>query len=164
MPTVAIVGRPNVGKSELFNRLVGRKIAIVHDQPGITRDRISGLCTRGPRPFSLWDTGGVLGIHFYNTYLGAKPTPAAVARQVDYLARTVGIEYAALGVDFFPTEGAWRKFQNDQGSTEISWAIDDMSGMPRITQALLDAGYDEGDVQKVLGLNYLRVCREVFGA
>ncbi len=59
MPSVAIVGRPNVGKSALFNRLVGRKIAIVHDQPGITRDRISGICTRGPGPFTVWDTGGL---------------------------------------------------------------------------------------------------------
>ena len=62
MPDVAIVGRPNVGKSALFNRLVGRKIAIVHDQPGITRDRISAICNRGARPFTLWDTGGVLGV------------------------------------------------------------------------------------------------------
>jgi GTP-binding protein len=61
LPAVAIVGRPNVGKSALFNRLVGRKIAIVHDQPGITRDRISAICTRGARPFVLWDTGGILG-------------------------------------------------------------------------------------------------------
>lgn len=61
LPNIAIVGRPNVGKSALFNRLVGRKIAIVHDQPGITRDRISAICTRGARPFSLWDTGGILG-------------------------------------------------------------------------------------------------------
>jgi GTP-binding protein len=62
MPSVAIVGRPNVGKSALFNRLVGRKIAIVHDQPGITRDRISGICTRGPGPFTVWDTGGIFGV------------------------------------------------------------------------------------------------------
>jgi len=59
IPNVAIVGRPNVGKSALFNRLVGRKIAIVHDQPGITRDRISAICDRGARPFTVWDTGGM---------------------------------------------------------------------------------------------------------
>src|SRR5258705_14017207 len=61
LPYVAIVGRPNVGKSSLFNRLVGRKIAIVHDQPGITRDRLSATCARGERPSTLWDTGGIFG-------------------------------------------------------------------------------------------------------
>jgi GTP-binding protein len=61
LPNVAIVGRPNVGKSALFNRLVGRKIAIVHDKPGITRDRLSATCTRGEQPFTLWDTGGIIG-------------------------------------------------------------------------------------------------------
>jgi GTPase len=60
-PAVAIVGRPNVGKSALFNRLIRRKVAIVHDQPGITRDRISAVCARGTRPFVLWDTGGIFG-------------------------------------------------------------------------------------------------------
>jgi GTP-binding protein len=59
--TVAIVGRPNVGKSALFNRLVGRNIAIVHDQPGITRDRLAAISTRGRRPFTVWDTGGIGG-------------------------------------------------------------------------------------------------------
>jgi len=61
LPNVAIIGRPNVGKSALFNRLIGRKIAIVHDQPGITRDRIMAICSRGERPFTLWDTGGIFG-------------------------------------------------------------------------------------------------------
>jgi GTPase len=61
LPNVAIVGRPNVGKSALFNRLIGRRIAIVHDQPGITRDRISAVCTRGIQPFVVWDTGGIAG-------------------------------------------------------------------------------------------------------
>ncbi|MCX8157069.1 MAG: ribosome biogenesis GTPase Der [Verrucomicrobiae bacterium] len=56
---IAIVGRPNVGKSALFNRLVGRRIAIVHDQPGVTRDRVTAEAEWKGRPFTLVDTGGI---------------------------------------------------------------------------------------------------------
>ena len=57
--TVAIIGRPNVGKSALFNRLAGRKISIVHDMPGVTRDRIVSRCKLGNDPFEIIDTGGI---------------------------------------------------------------------------------------------------------
>jgi GTP-binding protein len=56
---VAIVGRPNVGKSALFNRLAGKNIAIVHDRPGVTRDRLVATCRRGVVPFDIMDTGGI---------------------------------------------------------------------------------------------------------
>lgn len=60
LPVVAIVGRPNVGKSTLFNKWVGYRKAIVQDRPGITRDRNEAVCTYRDRQYRLIDTGGVL--------------------------------------------------------------------------------------------------------
>lgn len=82
---MAIVGRPNVGKSRLFNRLAGRRISIVHDQPGVTRDVISAEVAKGG--YTLLDTGG-LG------YAG-EDTPAALTRaserQVEFAIATAGL-------------------------------------------------------------------------
>src|SRR5690242_12695267 len=63
LPLVALVGRPNVGKSTLFNALTRSRDALVHDEPGVTRDRNYGVCRLDPeRPFVLVDTGGIAGV------------------------------------------------------------------------------------------------------
>src|SRR2546423_8097281 len=58
LPTVAIIGRPNVGKSTLFNRLVGKRLALVDDRPGVTRDRREGEASLLGLDFRLIDTAG----------------------------------------------------------------------------------------------------------
>jgi len=83
---IAIVGRPNVGKSALFNRIVGRRIAIVHDEPGVTRDRITAEAEWRGRPFTLVDTGG-LGL-----LRGEKASDAIITATVEQV--NVAIEAA----------------------------------------------------------------------
>ena len=77
--SVALVGRPNVGKSRLFNRLVGRRISIVHDQPGVTRDLLTAEVDDGR--FLLMDTGG---IGLFEARLTPKVIADAVEEQVDF--------------------------------------------------------------------------------
>ena len=113
---------------------------------------------------ALAEKGGLLGIHFFSTYLGPGPSPDAVVRQIDYVAELVGIDHIGLGVDFFPTEGVWRDLQLAQGTTDLSWAVKDLSEIPQITECLLNHGYSESDIAKVLGGNFLRLCYEVFGS
>ena len=97
--TVAIVGRPNVGKSALFNRLAGMNISIVHDMPGVTRDRIMAECRRGPEIFDIMDTGGI-GENTSDVLTSQVQTEAAIALEVaDLLLFVVDVVEGMTPVD-----------------------------------------------------------------
>jgi len=76
MSIVAIIGRPNVGKSSIFNRILGKRAAIVDDQPGVTRDRLYGEAEWGGRKFYIVDTGGIMSATEH-------PFMDLIAKQVD---------------------------------------------------------------------------------
>jgi len=96
---VAIVGRPNVGKSALFNRFAGRNIAIVHDQPGITRDRLAAPCTRGRRPFTVWDTGGIGGAGETELTAQVRAAADAAMRESDVILFVVDAQDGLTPID-----------------------------------------------------------------
>ncbi len=94
---VAIVGRPNVGKSALFNRLVGRNIAIVHGQPGITRDRISAPSRKGD--FTVWDTGGIGGAGENELIEEVRRAADAAMEQADLILFVVDAQQGLTPID-----------------------------------------------------------------
>lgn len=97
--TVAIVGRPNVGKSALFNRLAGKNISIDHDMAGVTRDRITAECRRGPAIFEIMDTGGI-GANTDDVLTAQVQTEAAIALEVaDLLLFVVDVAEGITTID-----------------------------------------------------------------
>ncbi|GHV30015.1 GTPase Der [Clostridia bacterium] len=99
MPIVAIVGRANVGKSALFNRLVGERKSITMDVPGVTRDRIYGVCEWQNKTVSLVDTGG-LDIHSHNVMLGQVKHQVEIAvEQADVIVFVVDLKAGVTAQD-----------------------------------------------------------------
>lgn len=99
LPLVALVGRPNVGKSTLFNSLTRSRAALVHDEPGVTRDRHYGVCRRvDERPFMIVDTGGISGEDEGLAGLTAQQSEAAID-EADVVVLVVDAKHAPLPVD-----------------------------------------------------------------
>ena len=146
---------PDGGLSEFGREVVAEcgRLGIIVDVTHIPRQAFAQVIAEAQKPIivshgaangvttdlddhqirDLAATDGLLGIHFYNTYLGPDPTPDDVVRQIDYVVELVGIEHLALGVDFFPTQGPWYDLQVAQGARNLQWAVEDMSQMPTIT-------------------------------
>ena len=100
LPRVAIVGRPNVGKSTLFNRLVRRRQAIVRGEPGTTRDRNYGNAEWRGRHFTVIDTGGLLGEQLTGPY--AEPVASQVqqaVREADAIVLVVDVQAGVVPAD-----------------------------------------------------------------
>jgi membrane dipeptidase len=119
---------------------------------------------------AIAQNGGVLGLHFYSTYMAKRFPPLAKGEEIgvsdlvdhiDYIANLVGIDHIGLGADFFPIYGEWAEFQKAQGTYNIKWVIEDKSGMPDVTRELVFRGYSDSEIQKILGLNFLRICRKM---
>ena len=101
LPVVAVVGRPNVGKSTLVNRFVGRRDAIVQEEPGVTRDRKELEADWNGRSFVVVDTGGWLAPTSGD---GAEPLARQVSRQAEQALRTADLVLMVVDVTVGVTE------------------------------------------------------------
>ncbi|MDD2403757.1 MAG: ribosome biogenesis GTPase Der [Victivallaceae bacterium] len=102
LPTVAIVGRPNVGKSALFNAIIGRRLSIVHEQSGVTRDRLAAPVSWHGRNFLLIDTGGLGGFSTRKADAWDKRIAVQVEAAVedaDILLLTANVQEGVTGLD-----------------------------------------------------------------
>jgi GTPase len=99
LPLVALVGRPNVGKSTLFNRIVGRRLAIVEDTPGVTRDRQYAEAENAGRHFRVVDTGGFTARAEEQLVRAVREQAEAAIREADVLVLVVDAEEGLAGAD-----------------------------------------------------------------
>ncbi|MGD9496217.1 MAG: ribosome biogenesis GTPase Der [Armatimonadota bacterium] len=133
IPIIAIVGRTNVGKSTLFNRLVGHQLAVVDDQPGITRDRLYAEVAIGGRVAILVDTGGLVGAESDELITQVSEQASAALQEADVLVMLVdGLEgITALDhevADVVRRTGkplllAVNKLENETQNLEDFWAL-----------------------------------------
>src|SRR5919206_4051862 len=99
LPLVALVGRPNVGKSTLFNRIVGRRLAIVEDRPGVTRDRQYHEAEHAGRRFRAVDTGGFHAQPSEQLVRAVREQAEAAIREADAIVLVVDAEAGLTSAD-----------------------------------------------------------------
>ncbi|TVQ09492.1 MAG: ribosome biogenesis GTPase Der [Balneolaceae bacterium] len=99
LPVVAIVGRPNVGKSTLFNRLIGQRVAIVHDESGVTRDRHYGESFWNGRTFNVIDTGGYVPDNPDVMLAGIREQVHIALEESDVILFLVDVEHGLIDLD-----------------------------------------------------------------
>jgi GTPase len=99
LPVVAIVGRPNVGKSTLFNRLIGQRVAIVHDEAGVTRDRHYGESFWNGRTFTVIDTGGYVPDDPDVMLAGIREQVHIALEEADVILFLVDVEHGLVDLD-----------------------------------------------------------------
>ena len=151
-----------VDLTHIPRRAFRETIALTTKPPILSHEAI-GAGIGAPEAKAIASRGGVIAIHFYAGYMGQPLCPDRVVDQVDKIAGEAGIETVGLGCDFFPTTGGWADFQHSQGTKDIVWAVQDIGHISQVTEAMLARNYSENDISKVLGGNFLRVCKEVFG-
>ncbi|MFN2374036.1 MAG: ribosome biogenesis GTPase Der, partial [Cyclonatronaceae bacterium] len=99
LPVVAIVGRPNVGKSTLFNRLIGQRVAIVHDESGVTRDRHYGESFWNGKTFNVIDTGGYVPDNPDVMLAGIREQVHIALEESDVILFLVDVEHGLIDLD-----------------------------------------------------------------
>lgn len=158
MPTVAIVGRPNVGKSALFNRLVGRRIAIVHDQPGVTRDRISAPCSISSSPCTIIDTGGI-GATLDDSFGDAVTTEADIAMQTaDLILFVVDAKDGVTAID----EALAQKLRRSKAPVQLIINKADNKEQDQLSGDFASLGYGAGLTSSAeLGRNMDRIANAI---
>ena len=108
-PVVAIVGRPNVGKSTLFNRLVGRQMAIVSKLSGTTRDRITSETVWGDHYFILVDTGGLQGAPDTDLWQQVRSQAEIAITDADTIVMLVDVTEGVTAADMDVAELLWEQ-------------------------------------------------------
>lgn len=158
MPTVAIVGRPNVGKSALFNRLAGRRIAIVHDQPGVTRDRITAACAITSSPCTLIDTGGI-GATLDDNFGDAVTTEADIAMQTaDLILFVVDAQDGVTAID----EALAQKLRRSKAPVQLIINKADNQSQEQLSGDFASLGYGAGlPVSAELGRHMDRIANAI---